>query len=75
MFLFDDLNERKRKDPRVQAMFKRLGKISFLFSQSVRIITEYPKKQFVLLVISITYSNLTTTEAFKISIKTKQLWI
>ena len=75
IFILDDLNQKKIDDPRVQAMFKR----SRHNNLSIFLISEYyyelSKKQYVVLVISITYSHLTISEMFKISIKTKHPWI
>ena len=46
-----------------------------LLSKSVKITTTYPRELFVLMEIHITSSNQTNTETFKISTKSKQIWM
>ena len=59
IIILDDLNEKEMNDPRVQAMFKRSIHNNYLYSLSVKIITNFLKRQFVLMVITITYLNQT----------------
>ena len=49
--------------------------IIYLYSLSAKITMNFQKEQFELKVISVTYSNQTISEMFKISIKIKLPWI
>ena len=71
----DDLKEKEMDDPRVQAMKQYLNDLvikTYLFSLSVKIITNYRNELSELMEISIIFSNITFSGMFKISIKTKQ---
>ena len=75
IIVLDDLNEKKMRDPCVQAMFKRSGHTTYPYSLLVGITLNCPKEPTELMEKSITYLNLTTSEMYKIFIKTKLLWI
>ena len=71
--ILDDLNEKEKNDPRVQAFFKqfRLNNLSFFTIRQ----DCYQLPGRTIRANGIIYSNQTITERFIISIKIKQVWI
>ena len=73
--ILDDIDEKEINDPRVPALFKRSrhGSISiFIISRTN---TNCRSGLFGPTVICVIFSNQTISEMFKISIKTKHLWV
>ena len=72
--ILDDLSEKEINNDKIQAMFKR-GRHKYL---PISIVNqnyyELPKRKIRLMEISITCSNQTISEMFKISIKIKFPW-
>ena len=60
--------------PEYKQFLNVLDTTAYLFSQSFNIFTDYQREQFMLMELSILYSNQNFTEMFKISIKAKQVW-
>ena len=74
--ILDDLNQKEMDDPRVQAMFKRSRHNNLSIFIICQDYYDLSKKQYAAaMVISIIYSNQIILEMFKISIKTKLLWV
>ena len=69
--ILDDLNEKKVNDHRVQAMFKRSRQNNLSLA---KIILNFQRRLSELIVKSVTFSNQTISETFKISIKIKLPW-
>ena len=75
IIILAELNEKRKNDPRLQAMFKRSRHTNlsiFIFSQDYY---ELTKKRFELMKLSITSLNQINSQTFVIFIKIKLPWI
>ena len=73
--ILDDLNEKEIFNDKIQAIFKRGRHTNLSIFNISQDYYELPERTICANVISITYSNQTISEMFKISIKIKLPWI